>query len=76
MLHMGCTLFGLTPAEALTGVTRHAARALGLQDETGRLAPGLQADLALWAIDHPRDLACRFGFTPLAASWRGGRSVI
>nr|WP_297353295.1 imidazolonepropionase [uncultured Caldimonas sp.] len=76
MLHMGCTLFGLTPAEALTGVTRHAARALGLQDETGRLAPGLQADLALWAIDHPRDLACRFGFNPLAASWRGGRSVI
>jgi imidazolonepropionase len=76
MLHMGCTLFGLTPAEALAGVTRHAARALGLHEHTGRLAPGLQADLALWAIDHPRDLACRFGFNPLAASWLAGRSVI
>ena len=76
MLHMGCTLFGLTPAEALAGVTRHAARALGLQDRTGRLAPGLQADLALWNVDHPRDLACRFGFNPLAASWLGGHSVI
>lgn len=73
MLHMGCTFFGLTPVEALAGVTRHAARALGLQDEVGRIAAGLRADLALWDIDHPRDLACQFGHRPLAACWRGGR---
>ncbi|MCW7541642.1 imidazolonepropionase [Aquabacterium sp. A7-Y] len=75
MLHMGCTLFRLTPAEALAGVTRHAARALGLQDECGRLRSGLAADLALWAVDHPRDLACRFGFNPCVASWAGGRRL-
>ncbi|WKB53625.1 imidazolonepropionase [Eleftheria terrae] len=75
MLHMGCTLFGLTPAEALHGVTRHAARALGLQDECGRLSVGLRADLALWAVDHPRDLACQFGFQPRLASWAGGQAV-
>ncbi|HWP20915.1 MAG TPA: imidazolonepropionase [Burkholderiaceae bacterium] len=73
MLHMGCTFFGLTPVEALAGVTRHAARALGLHGETGRIVAGLRADLALWAIDHPRDLACQFGHRPLAACWRRGR---
>ncbi len=72
MLNMACTLFGLRPDEALAGVTRHAARALGLHGETGRLAVGLRADLALWAIDHPRDLACYFGHDPLVASWADG----
>lgn len=65
MLHMSCVLFGLRPAEALAGVTRNAAKALGLENEIGRLAPGLRAELALWAIDHPRDLACYFGRNPL-----------
>jgi len=64
MLHMSCILFGLKPAEALAGVTRNAARALGLQNEIGRLATGLRAELVLWAIDHPRDLACYFGRNP------------
>ncbi len=75
MLHMACTLFGLRPDEALAGATRHAARALGLQGETGRLAVGLRADLALWAVDHPRDLACYFGHDPLLKSWANGVAV-
>jgi imidazolonepropionase len=75
MLHMACTLFGLRPDEALAGATRHAARALGLHGETGRLAVGLRADLALWAVDHPRDLACYFGHDPLVASWANGVAV-
>lgn len=75
MLNMACTLFGLRPDEALAGATRHAARALGLQGETGRLAVGLRGDLALWAIDHPRDLACQFGHDPLVASWANGVAI-
>ncbi len=73
MLHMACTFFRLTPAEALAGVTRHAARALGLQGELGQLRVGFQADLALWAIEHPRDLAACFGRNPLLRAWREGR---
>lgn len=73
MLNMGCTLFGLTPAEALAGVTRHAARALGLPDR-GRLEAGARADVALWDIDGPGELAYRIGANPLAAVIRGGRA--
>jgi len=61
---MACTLFRLTPAEALAGTTRHAARALGLTDR-GELRPGLRADLALWAADHPAELTTRIGLSPL-----------
>lgn len=64
-MNMSCTLFGLTPEEALTGATRHAARALGLKD-AGVIAPGLRADLAIWNVEHPAELAYRIGFTPLA----------
>lgn len=70
MLHMSCIFFGLTPAEALAGVTRNAAKALGLQDQVGRLAPGLRAEMCLWGIDHPRDLACYFGRNPLLRTFR------
>lgn len=63
-MNMGCTLFRMTPAEALAGVTRNAAQALGLND-TGRLRPGLRADLALWNVAHPAELAYRVGFNPL-----------
>ncbi|MBX6421291.1 MAG: imidazolonepropionase [Nevskia sp.] len=73
MLNMACTLFGLTPAEALAGVTRNAARALGLQREAGRLAAGLQADLALWDVRHPAELAYAFGANPCSGRWRAGR---
>ncbi len=65
-MNMGCTLFGLTPEEALRGVTLNAARALGLSD-TGRIAPGLRADLAIWDVEHPAELAYRIGFNPLRA---------
>lgn len=64
-MNFGCTLFRLTPAEALAGVTRHAAAALGLADR-GRLAIGLRADLALWEIGHPAELSYHLGYNPLA----------
>ena len=55
-MNMACTLFRLTPEEALAGATREAARALGLTD-TGLIAPGLRADLAIWDVAHPAELA-------------------
>jgi imidazolonepropionase len=70
-MNMGCTLFRLTPEEALRGVTEHAARALGLTD-TGRIAPGLRADLAIWNVQTPAELAYRFGFNPLHQRIFGG----
>jgi imidazolonepropionase len=57
-------LFGLTPAEALAGVTRNAAKALGIQGEAGRLATGLRGDFALWNIARPAELAYAFGANP------------
>ena len=71
-MNMGCTLFGMTPYEALAGVTKHAARALGLSD-TGMLRPGLRADLALWDVTHPAELAYRIGFNPLHHRIFGGQ---
>ncbi|MDH4480450.1 MAG: imidazolonepropionase [Rhodoferax sp.] len=64
MLNMACTLFRLTPEEALAGVTRHAAQALGLKDR-GVLAPGLRADFVLWDVQHPAQLAYALGANPL-----------
>jgi imidazolonepropionase len=63
-LNMACTLLGLSPDEALAGATREAARALGLADR-GVLAPGLRADLALWAAEEPAELCGRIGLSPL-----------
>ncbi len=71
MLSMACVLFGLTPEEALAGVTRNAARALGLADR-GVLAPGLRADLALWDVEHPAELAYWIGDNRCAAVVQGG----
>lgn len=62
-LNMGCTLFRMTPEEALRGATQHAARALGLTD-TGTIAAGQRAELAVWDIRHPAELAYRIGFNP------------
>ena len=64
-INMACTLFALTPAEALAGMTRHAAQALGLLADRGTLEIGKRADLALWAIDQPAELAYRMGARPL-----------
>lgn len=63
MLNMACTLFRLTPEEALAGVTRHAAKALGL-DDRGVIAPGKRADLVLWDVAHPAQLAYDVGANP------------
>ena len=67
-MNMACTLFGLTPAEALAGMTSHAARALGLADR-GTLEVGKRADLALWDIELPAELAYRMGARPLIRRW-------
>lgn len=72
-MNMACTLFRLTPSEALDGITRHAARALGLTD-CGRIAPGLRADLAIWDAESPAELAGRIGFNPLHARLFEGRT--
>ena len=56
MLSMACTLFGLTPEEAVAGMTREAARALGLEGEIGTITPGKAADLCVWRIDRPAEL--------------------
>lgn len=70
-MNMGCTLFRLTPQEALAGVTRTAARAIGMTD-CGTIAPGQKADLAVWDISHPAELSYRIGFNPLHARIFGG----
>lgn len=72
-LNMGCTLFRMTPEEALRGATQHAARAIGL-DDCGMIRPGLRADLAVWDIKHPAELAYRIGFNPLHSRIFGGQS--
>jgi imidazolonepropionase len=73
-MNMACVLFGLTPEEALRGVTANAARALGLADR-GRLVPGLRADLVLWDGDGPADLVYSIGFNRCAAIIRKGEFV-
>ncbi len=70
-MNMACTLFRMTPEEALVGVTRNAARALGL-DDTGQIKPGLRADLAIWDVEHPAELSYRIGFNPLWKRIFGG----
>jgi len=71
-INMACTLWRLTPREALAGATVHAARALGLQGEIGTLEAGKRADLALWDIARPADLAYAIGSNPCRAVVNGG----
>ena len=63
-MNMACTLFRLTPLEALAGTTLDAARALGIADEAGSLEPGKVADFALWDVARPAELACGIGQNP------------
>ncbi len=70
-MNMACTLFRMTPEEVLAGATRIAAGALGLEDR-GVLAEGMRADLAIWDVDHPAELAYRIGFNPLHLRIFGG----
>jgi len=71
-LNMACTLWRLTPQEALAGATIHAARALGRQDDIGTLEVGKRADFALWDIARPADLSYAIGFNPCRAVVNGG----
>jgi imidazolonepropionase len=71
-MNMGCTLFGLTPYEALAGVTRNAARALGLQSEIGTLEVGKRADFALYRIERPAELCYNLGANPCVGVVYGG----
>jgi imidazolonepropionase len=72
-MSMACTLFGLTPEEALAGVTRQAARALGVLDEVGTIEVGKRADLAFWRIGRPAELCFGLGGNPLAAVMYRGK---
>lgn len=70
-MNMACVLFGLRPDEALAGVTRNAARALGVADSCGRLEAGLRAELALFDIERPGDLAYAIGADPCVRTFSG-----
>jgi imidazolonepropionase len=71
-MNMAATLFRLTVAECLAGVTREAARALGILDRVGTLEPGKVCDLTVWDIERPAELVYRIGFNPLhRRAWRG-----
>jgi imidazolonepropionase len=72
--NLACTLFRLTPEEALRGVTVHAARALGL-DDRGTLAVGQRADLAIWNARAPAELCYWIGGGLLQSAWIGGVPV-
>lgn len=71
MLNMACTLFRLTPEEALRGATVHGARALGLRDR-GTLTVGQRADFCVWDLEHPNELAYWFGHNPCRRTVVGG----
>jgi len=75
ILNMACTLFRLTPEEALAGVTRHASQALGLQATHGTLDVGKSADFAVWDIERPAELCYRIGFNPCRAVVQAGRPL-
>jgi imidazolonepropionase len=72
MLNMACNLFRLTPEEALAGVTRNAARALGIENRTGTLEEGKDADFVIWDISEPAELAYSMGYNPCCRVVRGG----
>lgn len=74
-MSMATRLFGLTCEEALAGVTRHAARALGIQRERGMLARGMSADFVAWAIDSPDELGYWIGYNPCRSVIKAGRLV-
>lgn len=76
MMNMACTLFGLTPAEAFRGVTLAAARALRWEDRLGSIEVGKQADLVVWNIDSPAELAYGIGCNPCHQVYKRGELVI
>ncbi|WP_119168275.1 imidazolonepropionase [Algihabitans albus] len=72
-MNLACTLFRLTPEEALAGFTRNAAAALGMGESHGTLEVGKAADLAIWDIERPGELAYRMGFNPLTFAVQAGK---
>jgi imidazolonepropionase len=74
-MHLACTRFGLTVAEAIAGATTHAARALGLAGEVGTIAAGARADLVVWDAERPAQLVYWVGLEPVAAVLKRGRFV-
>jgi imidazolonepropionase len=72
-MSMGCTLFGLTPEEALAGATRNGARALGTLNDVGTLEVGKRADLAFWRIGRPAELCYGLGGNPCTAVMHRGK---
>lgn len=75
-MNMGCLLFGMTPVEALAGVTRNAALALGLGRERGTLEVGKVADFVIWDIEEPAELSYRLGFNPCQEVIRAGAPTL
>ena len=75
MMNMACTLFRMTPAEALLGVTRHAARALGMAETHGTVELGKVANLCLWDAEHPAELAYTIGASRLRQRLHHGSSI-
>jgi len=73
IMNLACTLFRLTPAEALRGVTLNAARALGLESDIGSLETGKQADIVMWDVTRPAMLSYRLGLNPCKAVMQAGR---
>jgi imidazolonepropionase len=71
-MNMACTLFRMTPEEALRGVTLNGAKALGIED-VGKVVPGMRADLVVWNVDHPAELSYRIGYNPLEQRIFGGQ---
>ncbi|MEY4872502.1 MAG: hypothetical protein RLZZ563_1832, partial [Pseudomonadota bacterium] len=71
-MNMACTLFRMTPLEALLGTTLHAARALGMSDR-GTLTPGNRADICIWDASHPAELCYNIGAERLHSRLTGGR---
>ncbi|NVJ49583.1 MAG: imidazolonepropionase [Gammaproteobacteria bacterium] len=76
VLNMACTLFRMTPEEALLGVTKNAAAAIGRQESIGSLAPNKLADLVIWDIEQPADLAYAIGANPCVAVIHQGQWVL
>ncbi|HHQ4442525.1 imidazolonepropionase [Aeromonas veronii] len=75
-MNMACTLFGLTPVEAMVGVTRHAAKALGEQDRLGQLKAGMAADFLIWHCAHPAELSYMVGVDQLAGRIFNGEETL
>ncbi len=76
MGNMACHLFGLSPEQSFRGMTQHAATALGLQDSIGMIAPGFQADFAVWDVQSPAEILYGIGHNPCIQVFKHGESTV